>query len=122
MRILIHPVVALLDRIQLRFARSRPGSVLILTVVLVVLLALLGTALLSTTRIDRYTATQNTTNTEIDMLVEGVKEMAKSKIRSALFGANAAYRPPSDPDVGVASGAGVIVYRHYDSPELSAGK
>ena len=32
MRILIHPVLAVMERIQLRFARSRPGSVLILVV------------------------------------------------------------------------------------------
>jgi hypothetical protein len=60
--------------------RSRNGSVLILVVVLIVLLALMGTALLSTTRNDRYVAAQNSANTEVDMLLEGVKQIAISTV------------------------------------------
>src|SRR5438477_1224661 len=44
---------AVLERVQGRFRRARPGSVLILVVALLTLLALMGTAYLSTTRIDR---------------------------------------------------------------------
>src|SRR5690242_12884633 len=67
-------------RLNNRFRTARPGSVLILVVALLVLMALLGTAFLSTTRVDRYTSIQHTNNTEIDLLVEGVKNMAKSTI------------------------------------------
>ena len=117
---IIHPAVFVLDRVQRRFARSRPGSVLILTVVLVVLLALLGTALLSTTRTDRYTASWNQANTQIDMLVEGVKEMSKSAIRGGLYGAynggtTSFYRPPTDSSYVPPSTVTAQVYRPYDA-------
>lgn len=116
MRNPLHPLIAVLDRVQRRFARSRPGSVLILTVVLVVLLALLGTALLSTTRTDRYTATQNTANTQIDLLVEGVKNLAKSAIVNGLYGTNGGarqFRPPIES--GTAPTAGPGVYANWDA-------
>lgn len=119
MRQLIYPIVAVLDRVQRRFARSRSGSVLILTVVMVVLLALLGTALLSTTRVDRYTATQNTANTQIDLLVEGVKELAKSRIRSDLqgpapTGSGVVIRPAVD------TGAGTMTWGNFDAARVAA--
>ena len=44
----------LLEKVQKRFVRARPGSVLILVVALLVLMALIGTAFLSTTNYDRY--------------------------------------------------------------------
>jgi Tfp pilus assembly protein PilX len=46
----------------------RRGSVLILCVVLIVVLALIGTAMLSRARMDRGTTVQNTNNTEVDLL------------------------------------------------------
>ena len=42
-------------RVQARFRKARPGSILILVVALLVLMALIGTAWLSTARIDRST-------------------------------------------------------------------
>jgi hypothetical protein len=73
-----------LRKLDRRFQLSRPGSVLILVVALLVLMALIGTAYLSTTRIDRYNTVQNTNNTEIDLLLEGVKNMAKATIVGSL--------------------------------------
>src|SRR5579859_2979660 len=66
------PVRSLLDRVQRRFARSRPGSVLIMVVALLVLMALIGTAYITMARSDRYAAQQHSYNTQIDMLVDGV--------------------------------------------------
>src|SRR5437870_2133784 len=62
-----------LDRSQKRFRRSRPGSILILVVALLVLMALIATAWMSTVRMDVYTAAQNSVNTQIDLLLDGVK-------------------------------------------------
>lgn len=86
MQRITHFVVKMLDRVQIRLTRARPGSVLILVVVLVVLLALLGTATLSTTQGDRWIATQNSANTQVDLIVQGVIEMAKATIIGDLFG------------------------------------
>src|SRR6266550_3594495 len=82
-----------LDLLKRRFRRSRPGSVLIMVVALLVLLALIGTAWISTVRIDRFASAQHTVNTEVDMLVEGVKELAYSQIAGGLYDGNN-FRPP----------------------------
>src|SRR5580765_6041543 len=74
------PIVRLFARAQARFRNARPGSVLILVVALLVLMALIGTAALSTNTIDRYATQQNNFNTQVDLLVEGVKNMAKATI------------------------------------------
>ena len=87
----------LLGRMQRRFRVSRPGSVLILCVALLVLLALIGTAMISTTRIDRYSAVQNTTNTQVDLLMEGMKQVAESAIVGDLYNSgtiSTGYRAP----------------------------
>src|SRR5215217_6370954 len=70
----------LLDRLDRRLKKSRPASVLILVVALLVLMALIGTAFITTTGTDRYSAAQHAVNTEIDMLVEGVVEMSEGAI------------------------------------------
>ncbi|HEY7087620.1 MAG TPA: hypothetical protein VH518_05985, partial [Tepidisphaeraceae bacterium] len=121
MRSIFQPVVTLLDRLQFRLARSRSGSVLILTVVMVVLLALLGTALLSTTRNDRYVSAQHTENVQIDMLMDGVKNLVKSAIVDDLFGTfnvggtdTTIFRPPLDTSSTVLS-----TYDHWDAPYLA---
>jgi hypothetical protein len=74
----------LICKIDRRFQLSRPGSVLILVVALLVLMALIGTAFLSTSRVDRYSAVQQTNNAETDLLLEGVKNMAKATIVGSL--------------------------------------
>lgn len=79
-------LVEILDRFHWRMVRERRGSVLILVVVLVVLLALLGTATLSTTRGDRYTVVKNSENTQVDLMVEGAIQMAVSAINGGVYG------------------------------------
>ena len=66
------PFGAVLDRIQRRFRRSRAGSVMIMVVALLVLLALMGTAYVTTARLDRlgsapltFQATLDDTLTEL---------------------------------------------------------
>ena len=74
----------------------RHGSVLIMVVALLVLIALIATAMLSTTRNDRYASVQHQQNVQIDMLVEGAKQIALSKILDDTYGiANSRqlYRP-----------------------------
>ncbi|MDQ3826552.1 MAG: hypothetical protein M3325_12785, partial [Actinomycetota bacterium] len=56
--------------------RRTRGSVLILVVALLVLMALIGTAWISSSRNDRTTAIQHASNTEIEMLTDGVINMA----------------------------------------------
>ncbi|MEA2711024.1 MAG: hypothetical protein QOF78_3625 [Phycisphaerales bacterium] len=86
---------SLLDRVQRRFRRSRSGSVLILVVALLVLLALLGTAFITTTRIDRVSSVQHTKNVQIDLLVEGMVNLAFNAVRDDLYDTQALqmYRP-----------------------------
>src|SRR5437588_9089451 len=90
----MNTILAALDRMQQRFRRSRPGSVLILVVALLVLMALIGTAYISTARIDRYTTQQNAYNTQIDLLVQGVVNMAEGKIMDDAIN-SAAIQPPT---------------------------
>src|SRR5437667_4981176 len=87
-----------LQSIERRLRRSRAGSVLILCVALLVLLALIGTAMISSSRVDRYSSVQHTYNTEVDLLVEGVKKLAEGAIVGDLFdSATAQYRAPLYP-------------------------
>src|ERR1700742_2244388 len=107
----IEPITRLLRGAQSRFRRARPGSVLILVVAVLVLLALIGTAALSTNTTDRYATQQNTNNTEIDLLVEGVKNMAKAVIVGDLY--NTAVQPPVyRPGDGITGST----YDHWDMP------
>ena len=70
----------LLDAAQRRFRRARPGSVLILVVALLVLLALIGTAFISTAGTDRDSAVQNQYVTQVEMLLESIKELSVLQI------------------------------------------
>src|SRR4051794_22729116 len=78
-----------------RRRRSRSGSVLILVVALLVLMALIGTAWISTTGTDRGATAQHAFNTEIDLLVDGVVAMVKAAIGDDLFGPPAAAGQPA---------------------------
>lgn len=82
----------LFDAAQRRFARSRPGSVLILVIALLVLLALIGTAYMTMAQGDRAAAQQHTFNTEVDLLMEGVENMVKGTVVGELF-ASGQFRP-----------------------------
>jgi hypothetical protein len=75
----------LFDSLDRRFRRSRPGSVLILVVALLVLLALLGTAYINTAQSDRYSSSQNTFNTEVELLLQGLESITQGTIANNLF-------------------------------------
>src|SRR5687767_8525352 len=96
----------------------RRGSVLILCVVLIVVLALMGTAMLSGTRIDRYTTQQHSYNTQIELLVEGAKQVAKSELARDLYDTTTAtlvYRPVRDQSNPAGTGTLANQYDHYDA-------
>ncbi len=88
--------------LEARFRQARPGSVLIVVVALLVLMALMGTAYITSARVDRYSAQQNSFNTEIDLLLQAVVQMEQDLIRTA---SNA----PSSAPVGP-------TYHHWNSP------
>jgi hypothetical protein len=72
-------------RLHRRLQHARPGSVLIMVVALLVLLALVGMTLVTTTRIDRYSTAQHASNTQIDLLLEGVVSMSTASLVDDLF-------------------------------------
>src|SRR3954452_7115473 len=82
--------------LQLRFKNARPGSVLILVVALLVLMALIGTAWITTARTDRYASQQGSYNTQVDLLVQAVVNMAQSQIVGDLFGVDGYRSSPDD--------------------------
>lgn len=104
-----HSLLArLLDAAQRRFRRARPGSVLVMVVALLVMLALIGTAAMSTARLDRMSSVQHVKNTQLDILAEGVKNMAIAVVVSDLFGSGGGmYRDPY---------TDATTYDHYDYP------
>jgi hypothetical protein len=95
---------------QLNAAQDRRGSMLIMVVVILVLLALIGTAMISTSRVDRVGTVQHSVNVQVDLLFESVKRLAVDSIRADLFGKSGAtsyYKPAQ----GLGTG-----YRHLDYP------
>src|SRR5438309_6170358 len=93
----------LLEAAQRRFRSARPGSVLIMVVALLVLLALIGTAAMSTARIDRMSSKQHVVNTQVDMLLDSVKQMVIGQLVNDLFppngGSNETDAVITDPDL-----------------------
>jgi hypothetical protein len=78
--------------------RRRRGSILILVVALVVLLALMGTAYLSSTQVERYTSAQSTVNTEADLQMQGLMNALDASVNGGLYGnttSGSTYRPPA---------------------------
>lgn len=73
-------LAGLLGAAQRRFRRSRSGSVLILVVALLVLLALIGTAFITTAGNERDAAVQHIYTTQIELLVQAVKDLAVTQI------------------------------------------
>lgn len=82
----------MLNAAQRRFNRSRAGSVLILVVALLVLMALIGTAFMTMAQTDRGASAQHNFNTEADLLLEGAVNVVKSTVISDLY-SGGAYRP-----------------------------
>jgi len=101
----------MLDRAGARLRKARPGSVLILVIALLVLMALIGTAFITTAQVERYSATQNTYNTEADLLVQGVLGMAQAPMVSKVQGSQG-YRIASSATNTATTG----LYYPYESP------
>ncbi len=85
MRKAISTLARLLDTVQRRFPRSRAGSVMILVVTLLVLMAIIGTAFLTTARNDRYSSQLHESNVQVDMLLEGVKNIILGRMANENF-------------------------------------
>src|SRR3954467_12349041 len=88
-----NPFRRLLDAAQRRFRRARPGSVLIMVVALLVLLALIGTAAMSTARLDPMSSAPNVKNVQVDMYAESLKNIVVGEVVADLFNTgNGGYR------------------------------
>lgn len=99
-----------------RWMTARPGSVLILVIALLVLLALIGTAYLSSTQTERYTSHQNSINTEADLLIQGMAQSVEGEIVNSLFANTSTglqYRPPSQ-EMPSAAGTAPAQSRYYN--------
>lgn len=81
---------------------ARRGSILIIVVAILVLLAIMGTAFISTARIDRQTVT----NREEDPDIAAVMGLANDAIKNDIIVG------------GVARPAGVAAYEHFDAPQV----
>src|SRR5687767_11601185 len=92
--------------------RSRGGSVLILVVALLVLMALIGTAWISTARVDRAAAVQNTSTTQIDLLVDGVINIIVGRVVDDVV----------DPAGGVRRGNGYVNSDSVVADKMLAGR
>ena len=66
-------------RVIRQIGSIRRGTILIFAIVLLVLLALIGTAYISTTRMDRSSSQTNVINHQIDLLVAGVEQRPQSR-------------------------------------------
>jgi len=76
----------------------KTGSIMIMVVALLVLMALIGTAYIATARYDRGSAVQSSNNVQIDLLVQGVLNLCKTSVTGNLFDGNGNYRGyPRDP-------------------------
>src|SRR5436190_15977216 len=81
-----------------RNPRRKSGSIMIMVVALLVLMALMGTAYIATARYDRGGAQQNQNNVQIDLLVQSVANMCKTTVAGDLWDGNDIYRPvPREP-------------------------
>ena len=99
-----------------RYAPRR-GSVMIMVVALLLLLFLIGTALIATTRSDRAAAGTNLNATQIDATERSALALLARAVADDLFGRRAGtaepllYRPPSS----AVDPTQVFTYRHWDA-------
>ncbi|HYO10569.1 MAG TPA: hypothetical protein VER17_16495 [Tepidisphaeraceae bacterium] len=94
--------------------RGRRGSILIMVVAVLVLLALMGTAFISTARIDRQGAVPlnaSTVQEVIDGLLPSLKTMAEDAVLNDVTTVTGGYRPAGDLD-----------YDHWDYAASNWGK
>jgi len=82
--------------IERRFRSARPGNVLILVITLLVLLAIIGTAMLATARTDRVSSARNVVNSQVDVFVDSASNMAIAAIVGDLFGLDVQVPPNKD--------------------------
>src|SRR4051794_13961845 len=107
-------IAAPLRRIDRRLRAARPGAALILVVAMLVILSLMGTAMITRARLDRYSVQQHSARTQTDgLVVDTIVEYAEKAVLEDLFDAANNYRP-----------AGSATYDHWDSPhtELTASQ
>lgn len=69
-----------LDAARRQFKHRRRGSVLILVVALLVLMALIGTAFITSAGTDRDASVQHRYNTQVEMLLKGVEDLAVDQV------------------------------------------
>src|SRR5687767_11356333 len=117
------PRLNLLKTLAARVRRAvtprKRGSVLILVVALLVLMALIGTAFMTTARTDLYSATQHGYNTQVDLLVEGVVSLSQDALLKDILIGNVNFRPPNYNDWDSAETDKFLAER-YPTP-MSAG-
>src|SRR5689334_4853132 len=84
MRMLSNKLAEKLKRGIARVRSMRRGSVLIIVVALLVIMALLGTAAISMARLDRYAARQQVTTVENEIIREAMLQRARNDAITAL--------------------------------------
>jgi len=91
--------------LQRHFHRARPGTVIIFVIVLLVLLALMGTAYLSTSRIDRFTAGQHLTSVQqlssIDSYLTTAINMVEGAVGTITSGASSTSNPNNNASLSI---------------------
>lgn len=97
--------------------RRRSGAVLILVIVLLVLMALMGISYMATARTDRASAANNVSNTQTEILLDGLLKLVQAKITDDLFDGNA-YRKPRP----TAWNRSSVPYQHLDHPATDTDK
>ncbi|HSZ58730.1 MAG TPA: hypothetical protein VK797_23880 [Tepidisphaeraceae bacterium] len=107
MKLIMRAFGKVLEEAQSRLVRARPGSVLLLVVALLVLMALIGIAFLNMAQSDRAASIQHENNTEIDLLLDGVVNIVKGNVTAELFPAGR-FRPALGYDTGAAG-----TYNHF---------
>src|SRR5436853_2065202 len=72
------------ERLEQRFRSARPGSVLIMVVALLVLLALMGTAYLASARLERATVTNDTAQRQLNEVMRGYLDQLVNQAQSLI--------------------------------------
>ncbi len=74
-------------------------------------MALIGTAFISTVRVDRYSATQNTYNTQVDLLSQGMFNLAEQSMYRKLTATTGVFR-----QVSGSGSTSTGIYHPWESP------
>ncbi len=103
-----------ISNFKFRIGRRR-GSILILVIALLVMLALVGTAFITSTRLDRTAAATGSANTQIDLFGQSVENIAVDAIFNDAFTSGAMQTPQGY----VANPAASVVFNPVTSPTTS---